>query len=295
MIKDTKEPSGETTVMKEDVQSVNNENLVQEDSADRKSPFWKSVMIGGIPGVVLGAVGSAAVTDIYAASHIAEAPESQSDSDNSEIPTTGSSDAVTPEIDAVADIAHNVSDSMSFGEAFSTARAEVGSGGVFVWHGNYYSTYTAEEWDVMDANDRHNYAESVNAAFGQSSPNREHDTTQDLESAQESSDSNEPEIRVLTVSAIDNNDGTETYVGSALVNGHYSEFQDLDGDGLVDQLLVDVNDNGIVDDNEVLPTQGSGLTVGDLLLAAENQPMPENIIYAETPDYTNDADVSSLV
>ena len=37
------------------------------------------------------------------------------------------------------------SDDQSFSEAFNTARAELGPGGVFSWHGNLYNTYTAEE------------------------------------------------------------------------------------------------------------------------------------------------------
>ena len=35
-----------------------------------------------------------------------------------------------------------VSQDLSFGEAFATARASVGAGGVFHWHGGIYNTYT---------------------------------------------------------------------------------------------------------------------------------------------------------
>jgi hypothetical protein len=34
---------------------------------------------------------------------------------------------------------------MSFSEAFSAAREELGAGGVFAWHGQYYNTFYAEE------------------------------------------------------------------------------------------------------------------------------------------------------
>ena len=43
-------------------------------------------------------------------------------------------------------VAHKVSDDMSFNQAFATARQEVGSGGVFKWHGNVYGTYYSNEW-----------------------------------------------------------------------------------------------------------------------------------------------------
>ncbi len=43
--------------------------------------------------------------------------------------------------------AHNVDDSMSFNEAFATARAETGAGGLFEWRGGIYGTFYATEVD----------------------------------------------------------------------------------------------------------------------------------------------------
>lgn len=59
------------------------------------------------------------------------------------------------------DVATSVDDSMSFNEAFAAARAEVGAGGIFVWHGNTYGTYYAEEWNNMSANDKEQYWANV--------------------------------------------------------------------------------------------------------------------------------------
>ena len=39
-----------------------------------------------------------------------------------------------------APFAGGISDDMSFNEAFATARAEVGAGGIFEWKGNSYNT-----------------------------------------------------------------------------------------------------------------------------------------------------------
>lgn len=41
--------------------------------------------------------------------------------------------------------ARNINDSMSYSEAFNSARREVGAGGSFKWKGEYYSTYTDDE------------------------------------------------------------------------------------------------------------------------------------------------------
>ena len=55
------------------------------------------------------------------------------------------------------EIATSVDDSMSFSEAFAAARKEVGAGGLFVWHGNTYGTYYAEEWNAMSEEEKEEY------------------------------------------------------------------------------------------------------------------------------------------
>jgi len=45
--------------------------------------------------------------------------------------------------------ATSTTDEMGFAEAFASARQEMGPGGVFVWNGNVYSTFFAEEWESL--------------------------------------------------------------------------------------------------------------------------------------------------
>ncbi len=52
-------------------------------------------------------------------------------------------------------------DAMQFGEAFKIARQDVGPGGFFEWKGQYYNTYTKEEWDNMSPSQRNEYAHSL--------------------------------------------------------------------------------------------------------------------------------------
>ena len=59
--------------------------------------------------------------------------------------------------DGDVEVATSVSDEMSFSEAFAAARAEVGPGGAFEWHGNVYGTFTAEEWESMTPEERQEY------------------------------------------------------------------------------------------------------------------------------------------
>ena len=54
-----------------------------------------------------------------------------------------------------------VSDDMSFDEAFASARKQVGAGGVFEWRGKLYGTYYKNEWDAMSQADKDQYAANV--------------------------------------------------------------------------------------------------------------------------------------
>lgn len=92
--------------------------------------------------------------------------------DNSANPTPPEPDPVEPDpVDPIepdpviiyteAPFAHNVNDDMSFGDAFGAARADVGPGGFFEWHGNTYNTYYKEEWDLLSPDEKDEFLSSV--------------------------------------------------------------------------------------------------------------------------------------
>lgn len=98
---------------------------------------WKPVTIGGLTGILMGAGA------MYGVQAIA--------SDSNEV-ASGAEEGLK-----VA----TVDDSMSFSQAFGAARAQVGAGGVFTWHGNIFNTYTADEWKAMSNEDKQLFAEQV--------------------------------------------------------------------------------------------------------------------------------------
>lgn len=63
-----------------------------------------------------------------------------------------------------APFAENVTDDMSFNDAFAIARHEVGPGGVFEWHGKLYNTYYENEWNSMDSSEIEQFTQSVSHA-----------------------------------------------------------------------------------------------------------------------------------
>ena len=98
---------------------------------------WKPVTIGGMTGILMGAGTMLASQKLT----------------TDEMPVVESNRK--PLLEA------SVGESQSFREAFQAARAELGAGGVFRWHGNIYNTYTVEEWNAMSTEEKNLFVQRV--------------------------------------------------------------------------------------------------------------------------------------
>lgn len=65
-----------------------------------------------------------------------------------------SNDLYDYEVPTSVEFSNEVTDDMSFGQAFQTAREELGQGGFFTWKGQHYNTYTKQEWDSFSEEDK---------------------------------------------------------------------------------------------------------------------------------------------
>lgn len=117
---------------------------------------WKQVMVGGVSGIAIGTAATAAV-----AATMDYAQEEDADSQVSLDGVDGSA-----YIDGTIPVADS-HDDMSFGEAFAAARLQVGPGGVFVWHGHVYGTYTAEEWNSMSEAEHAEFGSHMTIAYNE--------------------------------------------------------------------------------------------------------------------------------
>ncbi len=246
---------------------------------------------GGAAGVILGAAGTFITSDVYAETG---AEEQQ---------TTEEQNIHEGQHVAAEDVhmASGVNDDMSFSEAFSSARAEVGANGVFSWHGHLYSTYTADEWNALGESGQHEYSEALHAAGYTAHPVTvtEHHNEQPAEHPDpvhnegHPEDANridgEPEVVIDGVYSGEQ-DGQEFIVGVGTVNGHAAMFVDSDIDGNVDQIAVDLNDNQTIDENEVFSGDSIPMTDEQMVHNQSlNEPMPDDGIYSEEdPDYSNE-------
>jgi hypothetical protein len=111
---------------------------------------WKHVTLGGVSGIFMGA------GLLYAGQAMAQPVSEDSAAEETEDQTA---DVQVAESSLQVATSH---DDLSFGEAFAAARAEVGPGGVFYWHGGIYNTYTADEWNNMTSQQKSDFAHQVN-------------------------------------------------------------------------------------------------------------------------------------
>ena len=204
-----------------------------------------------------------------------------------------------------------VDDNASFSQAFADARAQVGPGGVFEWHGRVYSTYYKDEWDNMTAEQKHEYQASIdykdvisdesiaqhhndmaqhNVTHHESNVNQPSYHNQEDTAKPETVDdsqyvtSDDVDVQVLEVGQTDlNGDGIPENAAVLEVNGHEVLIVDIDQDGIADVALCDVDNDGQVEiadlsgENMAMPEQSAG----DAYMAQADN----------APDYMNDANV----
>lgn len=230
--------------------------------------FWKYVLIGGVPGIMLGSGGTVVAENVVEKVNEDVVPEEDA-----------AAEELTPANVPVA----NVSDDMSFGEAFAAARADVGAGGVFMWHGNLYNTYVAEEWDAMSPEERAEFGDRVygtNVAESGAVGESEGVDSIDVVAVEEEG------VSIEEIGIVETEDGDQMIVAVGSIDGEHVAFADVDCDGEID----------IVADSQGNTYSSEGIYVDDLCQIAMNDESygVQDDMYADTPDYMNDADTSAF-
>lgn len=260
----------ETICMNQNAKNENQDN-VPAVSEKEKNTSWKKVAIGGAAGILMGA-GAIYATDALAGEQSTE--ESKATTNTEPSAASGASHDVTHHVTDNGLKVAEVSDDMSFGEAFAAAREEVGAGGVFQWKGNLYNTYTEEEWDAMSASEKAEFAQLVepelpgaDVANAAAAPEVNDTAAVTPEESKETADNNtstDPSTEEA-VSQTVSDDPNVSIVGTEEVDGHTAVIVDLDNDRQGDVAVIDVDDSGsLTSPDVVVDAQGNAATVGEL-------------------------------
>ena len=285
--------------------AYNNENTKTEETetsdnkdnaAKGEKPIWKKVAVGAGSGILLGSV----ATLLSASTPLGHAEGENAEEEGSE---------THPEwTDGEVSVASSVSDDMSFSEAFTAARNEVGSGGVFEWHGNIYSTFTEDEWNGMTAEQIDEYGshfswhsdnsstETASSTHSSTSSHSAH-ATDEVEVSEVTQASHTEEVAVVDVDpevevlGVVHDEESGANIAGLAVDGQEVVLIDVNGDETFDIMGADVNGDQQLSQNEIVDISGQNLTVNDLGGISN----PDGSLYASNNsneiDYTNDTAV----
>ncbi len=282
---------GEETVL------TNNDGQMIEEPRQSKS-ILKPVMIGGTAGLLVAGA-SVLAFNAYAGEN--------NDGD------------ILNEMPEGIQMAHGVTDDMSFDEAFAAAREEVGPGGVFEWHGNVYNTYLNSEWDAMTPEEQSDYAQLVepltrDSDYSTTAHHSSHhqdnddavvvnvtveDNGRDEAPAARNTVENNDANNASNVNAIAQNnvvddddvsdvhfvtstevDGSPVDVYGATVHGHDAYILDVEQDGDPDIAMIDLNDDREFTEGEVLD-----MHTGELVSMGDEEEVIEDYVDDISEDY----------
>ena len=283
----------ETTILEKRPTANEQQDTKKEGSA------WKQVTLGGVSGILMGA-GMLYAGQTYAAN-------------KEDVPEEKPEDVAAPEPGETSHTLENglqvvaVNDDMSFGEAFAAARAEVGPGGVFHWHGGIYNTYSADEWNSMSVEQKHNFAQQVQPEIRpdelstptDASPQvvvihhvyEHHEAPANPEVHQAATTTEDVQVVDQQTAQNFEQDGDVHIVGYANVDGHLMVGYDTDNDGQADVAIIDVDDNGRPSEQDIVTDGEHSITLGQLSQEADpNQlaSMENPDVAPDMPDYMND-------
>ena len=294
-----------------------NEQQPVENKKVSKNETWKPVVIGGVSGIALGGVASAAVA--------ATTNNTADDAESDETALTGVDGAA--HVDGSVPVAQ-VSDDMSFSDAFNAAHDQVGPGGVFVWHGQVYSTFTEDEWNSMTPAEQAEFGNHVHVQYdepshasaqpaAQSAPAVEvvsepaantgthdeqvaHAGTQEpqVTVAQQPEQTNvtegdtpQVEPEVLAYETVSGADGSQMDVAVVSVGGQTVGVYDVNQDGTADLLVADENNNQQIEENEIHDISSQNVS----MQALHDDYMAQNDPSMQGPDYINDGNVDNYM
>jgi len=265
----------EETILDQD-----NENASAADSQPDAQPEKKGGKYQSLKHIALnGGIGFAVGTLGALLMGATPTPEQGPTTEGDEPPVTPDTPVTT---DGTIPVAHSVDDSMSFGEAFQAAHAEVGPGGVFEWHGQLYNTYTEQEWNSLSPSEQQEFASHLKVvgtpeyesnvshhktdiyegpeaevvaqddSHGGNTEEHGGNETAEVVDVQTGTEEDAGTVEILGVQQVETADGDYVTVGGAVIDGQEVVVIDINNDGQGDLMASDANNDGQITDNEII-------------------------------------------
>ena len=264
-----------------------------QSKSEQEAVEWKQVTLGGVSGILMGA------GMMYAGQAFAQKPEKDEMPEDVTIPENGETNHVMRSGMQVA----VANDHLSFSEAFTRARAEIGPGGVFQWNGGIYNTYTVEEWNAITPEQRHSFAQQVRPEVHPNNLSTPTDANPHIVVEQHvyHHEAAKPDdVQALEQQIAQNFDMGEDVriVGYANADGHLVVGYDTVGDNRADIAIIDIDDNLKPSDADIIfDGEGHVSTLGELGNRTnhdETAQLENPDVAPDMPDYMNDANIDNI-
>ena len=212
---------------------------------------WKKVVIAGVPAIALGSVAG-----VFAAKNV-DVEEVVEEINAS---TSGPVEQSIPEPIGEIEVATGVNNDMTFDEAFTAAREEVGAGGVFEWNGTVYGTYYETEWNSLTAEEQAQFShEAMGIPYEPEAMTEEptEPVVAEVEPeaiAEEPTDAVvaevEPEVRVVDQAQWEENGNVYTASDVRIDDEQYILIDE--NGGVVEAMMADFNGDEIITEDEIM-------------------------------------------
>lgn len=276
----------------------NEENPQVENTQESKKEVpWKFIGLGAATGILMGA-GALFASEAMASENTDAAEDTPLEPGDAQ---QAAADAKMQELNMPV---AKVSADSSFEEAFADARAQVGPGGVFQWHGGIYNTYTKEEWDAINDADKNAFASRVRPEHPVHKIETIHITEKEPDihidkveihehyTLNEVTEPKDDDVHVVGYVGTDNVtvNGENITVDNYIVDGHNAAIVNFEDEDKHDIAWVDKNDNLQIDNAE-----SKDIVTGEILDQDWN-PMPDTAHFTADAGEadTSAADVTSI-
>jgi hypothetical protein len=228
-------------------------------------------------------------------------------------------------------VASKITESMSFKDAFDSARSEVGGGGCFNWHGHVYNTYTESEWTALKPEEQQSYSANLKntpifQSYEKELQNKEHhevhheptppshhheavaEPIAESHSAQTqhpshvvnanyTPDAHQSSINFSKVTQVQQFDiSGDGVMDAALVNTDNDDYAeavaiDINQDNSVDAVILDTDGDNMLDSGVKVDAQGH---FGEIIKLAEPIQAPSMNHQTHTPNDSNIVDAFKM-
>lgn len=154
----------------------------------------------------------------------------------------------------------------------------------------------AQSVNATEVTDQEEIQEQHETATISPSPSRPQEVHENVDHPEDSiAAPNESQVEVLAYETLTNEEGCLVDAAVVAIDGQHVIIADGDQDGIADIMAADLNNNGTLEEDEILDISGESIAMSPLQAAVDMGGDDMLLADDSTPDYVNDANVDAYM